>query len=64
MIKRQFIDESYRQRKFLNAKQFVHSECVVSHRKNWARFNWDIKGGAFYNMKAYFMMDDIETKEV
>ena len=63
MITRQFIDESYRQGRFLNAKQFVHSECVLTHRKNWRRFG-DIKGGAFYNMKAFFMIDDVETKEV
>ena len=38
-------------------------ETVVTHRKNWKRFG-TIKGGAFYNMRALFVMDDVETKEV
>ena len=47
----------------MRAKPYVHDESVVTHRKNWKRFG-DVRGGAFYNMKALFLMSDIETKEV
>ena len=59
-----FIYESHRKGYFVNAKPYVHDESVVTHRKNWNRFGGEIKGGAFFNMKALFLMSDRETKEV
>ena len=40
---------------------------MVTHRKNWKRFDNNhsrrLAGGQFYNMKALFVMDDLEGKE-
>ena len=47
----------------MNAKPYVHNESVITQRKNWIQFG-DMRGGAFYNMKALFLMSDLETKEV
>ena len=59
------MDDSYKEGKFLKAKPYVHDEAVVTHRKKWKRFEKKnpIQGGIFYNMKALFVMDDLEAKE-
>ena len=67
VLEKRFVDESHQKGYFLNAKKYVHDECVVTHRKNWKRFDNNrsrrLAGGQFYNMKALFVMDDLEGKE-
>ena len=62
-MSREFVDQSYAAQRYLNPKKFVHNDCVVTHRKNWGRFG-DERGGIFFNMKAFFLLEDRETQEV
>ena len=66
VLKKAYVEDSSEGGQFRNPKSYVHDECVITHRKNWKRFEKNKKqlmGGIFYNMKALFVMDDIEAKE-
>ena len=66
VLKKAYVEDSSEGGQFRNPKSYVHDECVITHRKNWKRFENNKKqlmGGIFYNMKALFVMDDIEAKE-
>eukprot|EP00092_Neocalanus_flemingeri_P037197 GFUD01040500.1.p1 GENE.GFUD01040500.1~~GFUD01040500.1.p1 ORF type:complete len:1081 (+),score=293.90 GFUD01040500.1:82-3243(+) len=62
ILKKEFVLDSFQNKSWSRARRYVHDEIVISHRKNWKRLGR--AGGAFYNMKALFVMDDTETKEV
>ena len=65
VLTKAFVEDSHKERRFLKAKRYVHDESVVTHRKKWKRFEKKnpIEGGIFYNMKALFVMEDLEAKE-
>ena len=66
VLKEAFVEDSHKEGRFLKAKRYVHDESVVTHRKKWKRFEKKknpIEGGIFYNMKALFVMEDLEAKE-
>ena len=65
VLTKAFVEDSHKEGKFLKAKRYVHDESVVTHRKKWKRFEKKnpIEGGIFYNMKALFVMEDLEAKE-
>merc|ERR1712083_1197413 len=62
VLKESFVHNSYKANAWARGRVYVHDDCVISHRKNRKRLN---KAGlVFHNMKALFVMDDQETKEV
>ena len=62
VLKADYVHESFSANAWARGRVHVHDESVISHRKNRRRLGR--AGLAFYNVRAMFVMDDLETKEV
>ena len=54
VVTQMFVTDSFARKEWQNERDYVVSDAVLHHRKNWARLGE--KGAPFYTMKAVLLL--------